>query len=169
MLVGAVADVDLDDWWRVMDVNVRGPMIWTRAVLPGMCERKRGRIIKLSSPGGFTQHPYVSAYCASKAALTEFSLCLAAEVARNGVAVLAFGPEALTDLARSLFESEAMPPSRRQVYEAYFNADPDELLRHTLTLFRFVVAGGADHLSGHYVGTQLDGFETPDRLRGRQP
>ena len=39
MLVGSVADVDLDDWWRVMDVNVRGPMIWTRAVLPGMCER----------------------------------------------------------------------------------------------------------------------------------
>jgi hypothetical protein len=94
---------------------------------------------------------------------------LAAEVAEDGVAVLAFGPEALTGLARSLFETGEMPAERARLYEAYFTAEPDELLRHSMELFRFLVRGGADHLSGQYVGTQLGGFDTPDNLLARAP
>ena len=167
MAVGSVADIDLDDWWSVMDVNVRGPLIWTKAVLPWMRAARAGRIINVSSQGAYTQHPYASAYCASKAAVSQLTSCLAAELADDGIIVLAFGPAALTGLARSLFETEAMPEQRRQFYETYFTANPDELLRNTLALFGFLVQGGGDHLSGHYVGSRVDGFDTPDDLRGR--
>ena len=50
MPVGSVADVDLDDWWGVMDVNVRGPLIWTKTVLPWMLAARAGTIVK--SPAG---------------------------------------------------------------------------------------------------------------------
>ena len=69
MLIGAVEDVALEDWWHVIEVNLLGPMIWSRAVLPAMRAHHRGRIINISSPGAFTLNPYASAYCASKAAL----------------------------------------------------------------------------------------------------
>ena len=169
MAVGSVADMDVDEWWDVMDVNVRGPLIWTKAVLPSMRARRAGTIINVSSRGAYTQHPYASAYCASKAALSQLTSCLAAELADDGIIVLAFGPAALTGLARSLFETEAMPAPRRQFYESYFTANPDELLRNTLQLFGFLLRGGADHLSGHYVGSRVDGFDTPDDLRARVP
>ena len=167
MAVGSIVDTDLDEWWGVLDVNVRGPLIWTKAVLPCMRSRRAGTIINVSSRGAYTQHPYASAYCASKAALSQLTSCLAAEVADNGIIVLAFGPAALTGLARSLFETEAMPAPRRQFYESYFTANPDELLRNTLELFAYVVRGGANHLSGQYVGSRVDGFDTPDDLRTR--
>lgn len=167
MAIGSVADMSVDDWWRVMDVNVRAPLIWTKAVLPPMRERRAGTIINISSRGAYTQHPYASAYCASKAALSQLTSCLAAELADEGIIVLAFGPAALTGLARSLFETEAMPAPRRRFYEAYFTANPDELLRNTLNLFNFLVRGGADHLSGQYVGSRVDGFDTAEDLRAR--
>ena len=102
MAVGSVADIDVDEWWDVMDVNVRAPLIWTKAVLPSMRARRAGTIINVSSRGAYTQHPYASAYCASKAALSQLTSCLAAELADVGIIVLAFGPAALTGLARSL-------------------------------------------------------------------
>jgi NAD(P)-dependent dehydrogenase (short-subunit alcohol dehydrogenase family) len=169
MAVGSVADMELDEWWDVLNVNVRGPLIWTKAVLPWMRAHRAGTIINVSSRGAYTQHPYASAYCASKAALSQLTSCLAAELADDGIIVLAFGPAALTGLARSLFETEAMPAARRQFYESYFTANPDELLRNTLQLFGFLLRGGADHLSGHYVGSRVDGFDTPDDLRARVP
>ncbi len=167
MAIGPLSDMAVEDWWGVMDVNVRGPLIWTKAVMPWMRDRRAGTIINISSRGAYTQHPYASAYCASKAALSQLTSCLAAELADEGIVVLAFGPAALTGLARSLFETTAMPASRRQFYESYFTANPDELLSNTLDLFRFLVSGGADHLSGQYVGSRVDGFDTPEDLRAR--
>ena len=46
---GATWEVDPEVWWRCMDVNVRGPFLCTRAVLPGMIERGRGRIVITAS------------------------------------------------------------------------------------------------------------------------
>jgi NAD(P)-dependent dehydrogenase (short-subunit alcohol dehydrogenase family) len=169
MLIGSVVETDPDEWWHAMDVNVHGPLLWTQAVLPSMLNRGQGRIINVSSAAAFTQHPCGSAYCASKAALSQLSSCLAAEVAGDGITVLAFGPEALTDMSRALFENEGMLLDRRSMYRAFFTGDPDELLRHSLELFRFIIVGGADHLTGQYVGRQLDGFDTPDTLRARPP
>lgn len=77
-----------DDLWNnILDVNLTGSFRVTRAVLPGMVERKRGRVVFIASNAGLTGYAYTSAYCASKHGVVGFARALAAEVARSGVTV----------------------------------------------------------------------------------
>jgi len=79
-------------WDRHMSVNVRGPYLLTRAVLPGMLERRWGRVINVASLAGLYGSPYVTAYTASKHALVGFTRALAMEVGGKGVTVNAICP-----------------------------------------------------------------------------
>lgn len=89
---GPIADCDVDEWWRVMEVNVKGPLISCRAVLPGMLARGAGRIINMGSYQAFLPAPIVSSYATSKAALMRLTDSMAAEAIEHGVIVLALSP-----------------------------------------------------------------------------
>ena len=54
---GPFADTDPDAWWRCLEVNLRGPALCARAVLPGMLLRRRGRIINVTSSLGNGAEP----------------------------------------------------------------------------------------------------------------
>ena len=82
----------LELWERHMSVNARGPYLLTRAVLPGMLERRWGRVINVASLAGLVGSPYVTAYTASKHALVGFTRALAMEVGGKGVTVNAICP-----------------------------------------------------------------------------
>jgi NAD(P)-dependent dehydrogenase (short-subunit alcohol dehydrogenase family) len=89
-------------WDRHLRVNVTGPYLFTRAVLPGMLERRWGRVINIASLAGLHGAPYVTAYTASKHALVGFTRALATEVAGRGVTVNAVCPGyAATDMVWS--------------------------------------------------------------------
>ena len=81
------------EWRRVLAVNVDGAFYWSRAVLPGMKQRKWGRIINVSSlaakTGGLTAG---TAYSTSKGAITSLTYSLARESAAHGVTVNAIAP-----------------------------------------------------------------------------
>ncbi|KAK4553884.1 hypothetical protein LTR86_009059 [Recurvomyces mirabilis] len=85
--IGPVAEEpnDVDLWWRVHEVNVRAPVALTRAVLPGMIERKKGYVISISSGVLYMALPCMSAYASSKASITKFHEALAIELQGTGV------------------------------------------------------------------------------------
>lgn len=91
---GPVGVTDPDDWWHVMEVNVRGPMLFASHVVPGMVDRGRGRIINVNSLVGIDARTAggASAYGVSKAALFRFTDILAAELAGTGVVALDVSP-----------------------------------------------------------------------------
>ena len=79
-------------WERHLRINVTGPYLLSRIVLPGMLDRRWGRIINIASLAGLYGAPYVTAYTTSKHALIGFTRALAAEVAGRGVTVNAICP-----------------------------------------------------------------------------
>jgi len=76
----------------IINVNVKGLNEMIRIVLPKMVQRKNGAIINLSSLSGVAPAPLLSTYSASKAYIDFFSLCLASEYKRHGIAIQSITP-----------------------------------------------------------------------------
>lgn len=91
-------EADPDEWWRVVETNVRGPFLVTRVVVPLMITAGGGRIINLNSGAGTRERGDLTAYCASKSALARITGGVALAGAEHGV--LAF------DLAPGVVESD---------------------------------------------------------------
>jgi len=89
---GAVEDVPLQEARRQFEVNLFGLAELTKAVLPGMREKGRGRIINVSSIAGRIHAPYAAWYHASKHALEGFNSCLRSEVSPYGIKVISIQP-----------------------------------------------------------------------------
>ncbi|TDG13441.1 SDR family oxidoreductase [Seongchinamella unica] len=133
-------DMDADDWWRVQETNVRGPMLYTKAVLPGMIERGEGIIINVGSYLSIRPSPMATAYGTSKAALARFTDCLAVEVADQGVQVFCISPGlVLTDMTRDL-------PFINDIPEDDFQRPED-----VAGLACELVTGKYGKLSGHFI------------------
>lgn len=101
-----VVNMTTEMWDRMIDVNLRGVFLCTRAVLPGMLKNKHGRIINLSSQLAHKGAPEMAHYVAAKAGVIGFTRSLAYEVAREGVTVNAICPGPVdTELFRGLPEA----------------------------------------------------------------
>ena len=88
----SVIKTSLEEWNRLMAVNATGAFLCTRALLPGMLERKWGRVVNVASTAGLHGARYIAAYAAAKHALVGFSRSAAAEVEGTGVTVNAVCP-----------------------------------------------------------------------------
>jgi NAD(P)-dependent dehydrogenase (short-subunit alcohol dehydrogenase family) len=90
--VRPVEKVDPREWDRVLAVNLRGPFLLSRLVLPEMYEAGSGSILNIVSVAAKSAFPLNSAYAASKAGLMGLTRTLAAEAAPKGVRVNALSP-----------------------------------------------------------------------------
>ena len=98
-------------WQRMLDVNLTGVFLCTRAVLPGMLERGSGRIVNVASTAGQIGYAYVAAYCAAKHGVIGMTRSLALEVATKGVTVNAVCPGYTeTELLRASLEQITARP-----------------------------------------------------------
>jgi 3-oxoacyl-[acyl-carrier protein] reductase len=95
---------DPDDWWRVVETNLRGPFLLAHAVLPAMVARGSGRVLHLGSGMGHTPRPEWSAYGTSKAGLGRLTDTLATALEGTGVVVLEASPGLVrTDMTETMW------------------------------------------------------------------
>ena len=85
-------ETDEDLWDRIIDINLRGPIRITKAVLPQMVERQSGRIVNISSDAGRVGSTGEAVYSACKAGIIGFGKTVAREMARHGITVNAICP-----------------------------------------------------------------------------
>lgn len=92
MTMSPFLEHDLDDWWRVVDVNLGGTFLLAQAVVPGMRRRGSGRIVVVASEWGVVGWPGATAYSASKAGLISLVKTLGRELAPYGIGVNGLAP-----------------------------------------------------------------------------
>ncbi len=83
---------DEDLWNRIIDINLRGPIRMTKAVLAQMVERRQGRVVNISSDAGRVGSTGEAVYSACKAGIIGFGKTVAREVARHNITVNAVCP-----------------------------------------------------------------------------
>jgi 3-oxoacyl-[acyl-carrier protein] reductase len=91
---GTVWDTDLADWQRVMRINLEGPFICCKAIVPTMLTQKYGRIVNIASIAGKEGNPNAAHYSASKAGLIALTKSLGKELAAHDILVNAVTPAA---------------------------------------------------------------------------
>ena len=100
--VHPVDEIEPDEWDRMFEVNAKGTFLVTKAFLRHFRDRKVGRIVNIASIGGKRGGPGQSHYCASKAAVINFTQVLAMEVAADGLTVNAVCPGIIdTEMGRN--------------------------------------------------------------------
>jgi len=132
---GVLEEASMEDIQRQFAANVFGPVAMIKAVLPGMRARRRGRIINVTSMGGFITMPGISFYCGSKFALEGISEALGKEVASFGIHVTSLAPgQFRTDWAgrsmdrtpRSISDYDAIMDPLRAARQAKSGAQPGD-------------------------------------------
>jgi len=142
-------ELDPTDWWHVHEVNVLGVYLCCRAVIPGMIERGRGRIVITASGAAYLPGSTSTAYSSSKAAVTRFGETLAGQLKQYGIPVFPISPGLVrTEMTEGVFSDDApwTPPE----------AAPK--------LVRALASGRFDALSGRYLHAEHD---PPEELEQR--
>jgi NAD(P)-dependent dehydrogenase (short-subunit alcohol dehydrogenase family) len=146
---------DPEDWWRTFEVNVLGSFRCAREVLAGMAARRRGRIVNVSSGAAFNRLPRMGAYCASKAAVAQWTKILAEDAKAYGIAVFAFHPGAVrTAMLAGLTESLDVPKEVGDMFRALLKQGRDTPIERCAQMLLFLVSGRADALSGRFIRAQ---------------
>ncbi len=89
---GGILGLELDQWQKVLDVNLTGTMLAVKACIPNMLERKTGSIVTIASIAAKRPEAGPYAYGVSKAGVWMFTKCVSSDVARAGVRINAIGP-----------------------------------------------------------------------------
>lgn len=117
-----VADLPRTEFQAMLDVNLIGVFLTSKAVLPTLYAQQEGNIIIIASDSGKQGYAYNAAYCASKFAILGFMEALASEAKHYGVRVNALCPAGVkTDMGKNLKEADGNP-----VNDTYF-MEPEEV------------------------------------------
>ena len=166
-VLGAVVEVDPDEWWREVEINLRGPFHCARAVLKGMLARRQGRIINVASAAGLSTFACLSSYTASKAGVIRLTDALAAETREFGVSVFAIHPGTLRTpmnlgmqrIAEAWHPGPLSPQLAQQMAEFFprmYAEGRDTPIGKPVELVVKLASGRADGLSGRFLSVSDD-------------
>ncbi len=155
LFLGTVLETDLENWTRVMDINLTGTFLCSRAVLPHMIERGGGSIINMtSSTGAHDAAPNIAAYVASKGGVALLTKCMAIDHAKDKVRVNAIAPGPTdTDMLRDNLTREQLEEFQN-TFPMKRLGKPEELAHAAL----FLASDEASFVTGAIIA--VDGGQT---------
>lgn len=135
-----------DDWDAVLNVNLRGAFLMTRAVAKVMMRQKGGRIINIASTAGAMGNAGQANYSAAKAGLIGLTKAAARELAQWGILVNAVAPGLIdTDMTAGL------PAETREALLAQIPLKRIGVAREVAEVVRFLVGDGANYVTGQVI------------------
>ena len=154
---GTFLSCSVEDWNRMLGVNVMGPVLCTRAVVPEMKRRRWGRVIMISSMLGVSGAPHLVSYAATKAALHGIVKSLAREVGGSGITVNAVAPGLIATEMSEGYLSASSEAYREQTKQLWAFRAVDRLLTpdDVAHAVRFLCMDASDAHTGQII--QLDG------------
>lgn len=108
----------LDDWDAMMDINVKGLLYVSKAIIPGMTERKSGTIINIGSIAGKEVYPNGNVYCGSKHAVDAITKGMRMDLNPFGIKVIGIHP-GLVETEFSLVRFKGDEKRAETVYQGY--------------------------------------------------
>jgi NADP-dependent 3-hydroxy acid dehydrogenase YdfG len=109
MLLSFLEKNKVDEWERMVDVNIKGVLFGIHAVLPIMRAQRSGHIINISSDAGHEVFPAGSVYCATKFAVRAISMGIEKELSREGIRVTNISPGAVaTELVTHITDQDVL-------------------------------------------------------------
>ena len=108
----------LDHWDEMIDVNLRGLLYLTRAITPGMVERRRGMVLNVASTAGKEVYPSGNVYCATKHAVDALTYAMRLDLVKHGIRVGQICPAHVeeTEFAVVRFDGDR---ERAKIYEDF--------------------------------------------------
>lgn len=121
----AIQDGSLDDWDAMLDINVKGLLYVSKAIIPLMTERHSGHIINIGSSAGKEVYPKGNVYCASKHAVIAITDGMRIDLNPFGIKVTAINPGLVeTEFSKVRFKGDAIADS---VYKGYKALQPEDI------------------------------------------
>jgi NAD(P)-dependent dehydrogenase (short-subunit alcohol dehydrogenase family) len=153
---GPIWSVDPELWWAAQQVHIRAPFLYLHRVLPGMTQRRAGRVIIVSAIASRLVAAYLSAYCVGKIAQTRITAQAAAETRDLGVSVFAIDPGfVFTGIAEETMNSPDaqrwLPGMVSRLRQRKDSPDRDADLARCTQRCLELASGRYDALSGRYM------------------
>ena len=155
--IAPLVETSAKEWMETLETNVGGVVNACRAVLPGMVERRRGKIIVLGGGGATRPRPYFSSYAASKAAVARLVESLAEEVRDHNIQVNCMSPggtyTAMTDeILRAGDRAGERDLEEARRVRLTGGVQPDRQIQ----LAAFLASERSNHISGKLVHVDDD-------------
>lgn len=117
---------NIDDWDAMLDINVKGLLYVSKAILPKMMERKSGHIINIGSTAGKEVYPKGNVYCASKHAVDAINQGMRLDLNGKGIKVGAINPGLVqTEFSEVRFKGDS--EKAEKVYQGYTPLKPEDI------------------------------------------
>jgi gluconate 5-dehydrogenase len=145
---GSLEEFDINDWKRILDINLTGVFVVSKAVVQGMIQRKAGKIINICSIQSELARPTIAPYTATKGGVRNLTKGMATDWGKYNIQINGIAPGYFkTEMTKSLYENKEFDAWLCSRVPANRWGDPFELVGAAI----FLASKGSDYINGHLI------------------